>query len=75
MKKTELKGSVKSFSVYFYPIATNDILYIHKYLMKKTYYKTMSELIKKIFIGLLTGLVNRSNHTKCVSLGNQKCMI
>ena len=31
--------------------------------------------MKKIFIGLLTGLVNRSNHTKCVLLSNQKCMI
>ena len=29
-------------------------------------------LIKKIFIGLLTGLVNGSNHTKGVSLNNQK---
>ena len=35
----------------------------------------MIELIKKIFIGLLTGRVNGSNHTKCVSLINQKCMI
>ena len=35
----------------------------------------MFGLIKKIFIGLLTGLVNGSNHTKCVSLTNQKCMI
>ena len=34
----------------------------------------MFELIKKIFTGLLTGLVNGSNHTKCVSLSNQKCM-
>ena len=34
----------------------------------------MFGLIKKIFIGLLTGLVNGSNHTKCVSLNNQKCM-
>ena len=31
-------------------------------------------LIKKIFIGLLTGLVNGSNHKKCTSLSNQKCM-
>ena len=30
---------------------------------------------KKIFVGLLTGLVNGSNHTKCVSLSNQKCII
>ena len=29
----------------------------------------------KIFIGLLTGIVNGSNHTKCVSLSNQKCII
>ena len=35
----------------------------------------MLGLIKKMFIGLLTGLVNGSNHTKCVSLSNQKCMI
>ena len=35
----------------------------------------MFELIKKIFIGLLTGIVSASNHTKCVSLCNQKCMI
>ena len=35
----------------------------------------MFGLIKKIIIGLLTGLVNGSNHTKCVSLSNQSCMI
>ena len=35
----------------------------------------MSGLIKKIFIGLLTGLINGSNHTKCILLCNQKCMI
>ena len=35
----------------------------------------MFELIKKRFIGLLTGLVNASNYTKCVLLSNQKCEI
>ena len=30
---------------------------------------------KKMFIVLLTGLLNRSNHTKCVSLSNLKCKI
>ena len=35
----------------------------------------MFGLIKKIFIRSLTGLVNGSNHTKCVSLSNQKCMV
>ena len=34
----------------------------------------MFVLIKKIFIGLLTALVNGYNHTTCVSLSNQKCM-
>ena len=34
----------------------------------------MIGLIKKIFIGSLTGIISASNHTKCVSLSNQKCM-
>ena len=34
----------------------------------------MFGLIKKMFIGLLTGLVNGTSHTKCVLLSNQKCM-
>ena len=33
----------------------------------------MLGIILKIFIGLLIGLVSASNHTKCVSLSNQKC--
>ena len=35
----------------------------------------MFELIKKIFISLLTGIVSASNQTKCVLLSNQKFMI
>ena len=31
-------------------------------------------MIKKLFIGLLTGLVNGSSHIKCLFLNNQKCM-
>ena len=31
-------------------------------------------LIKKIFIGLSTGLFKRSNRKKCILLSNQKCM-
>ena len=27
-----------------------------------------------MFIGLLTSIVNASNHTKCISLNNQLCM-
>ena len=75
MKKTGLKGSVKFFSVDFNRIDTNDILYMQKYFMKKKIYKTMFGIIMKIFIGLFTGLVNGSNHAKCVSLSSQKCSI
>ena len=32
-------------------------------------------MIKKIFIGLLSSIVNASDHTKWVSLSNQKCEI
>ena len=34
--------------------------------MKRTWYKSMFELIKKISIGLLAGIVSASNHKKCV---------
>ena len=35
----------------------------------------MFGIIKKLVIRLLTGPVNTSNHTKFVSLSNQKCEI
>ena len=35
----------------------------------------MFGIIKKMFIVLLASIVNASNHTKCVSLSNQKCKI
>ena len=34
--------------------------------------KQCLKLLKKIFIVLLTSIVNFSNHTKCLSLSNQK---
>ena len=43
--------------------------------MERKGYETMFGLLKKVLVGLLTGLVNGSNHTKCISLSNQKCMI
>ena len=49
-KKTGLKGNVKSFSVDFNHIDTNDILDIHKYLVKGKLYKIMFALIKKMFM-------------------------
>ena len=33
----------------------------------------MFNFTNEIFIELLTGLVNASNHTKCVSLSNKNC--
>ena len=71
MKKTLLKESVNFFSVDFNPfnpIDTNDILYIHRYLVKEKEYKTMFGLIKKRFVGLLIIILNAPNHAKCVSL-------
>ena len=35
----------------------------------------MFKFLKKIFIGSLASIVNTSNHTKCVSLRNQKYKI
>ena len=35
----------------------------------------MLGIIKKVFVVLLTSIVNTSNHTKYVSLSNQKCKI
>ena len=65
-KKTVLKEIANFFSVDFSSIDTNDILDIHKYLMDRAYYKIMFGLIKKIFIGLVIGLVSGINHRKNV---------
>ena len=75
MKKTGLSETVRFSSVDFNPIDTNNILDIYKYLKRRTWYKIMLKLIKKIFIGLLTGIVNGCNHKMCFSLSNQKCKI
>ena len=58
-----------NFSVDYRAFDTSNVIDIHKYL------KIMFGLIKKIFMGLLISMVNASNHVKCVSLSNQKCMI
>ena len=72
MKKTGLKVTVQCFSVNYNPINTSDILDIHRFLMKKTIYKSVWNY-KKMFIIFLTSIVNASNHAKHVSLSNQKC--
>ena len=35
----------------------------------------MLGIIYKMFIALLSSIINPSNHAKCVSFSNQKCMI
>ena len=62
-KNKNKTGVKKFFPLDVNPVDTNDILDIHKYLMKRTWYKIVFVLIEIIFIGLLTGLVNASNHT------------
>ena len=75
MKITRLKGIVNFFSIDFNPVDINHILDIHKYLMKGKQFKIMLGIIKNMVIVVLTSTVSASNHTKCVSLSNQKCMI
>ena len=75
MEKNRIKRNCIFFSADFDSIDTSNVLNICKYLMKGTWYKTMFKLIKKIVIGLLTGIVSAPNYTKCLSLSNQKCVI
>ena len=51
MKQTGLNGYVYDFSVDYFSIDNDNILDLHKYLMKKT--NIMFGLIKKAFIALL----------------------
>ena len=64
--KYRINWSCKLFFCWLPLFDTNDNLDIYKHLMKRSSHKIMLLLIEKIFIGLLTGIVNRSNHTKCV---------
>ena len=49
IKKNSIKRKCEIFSFNFNPIDTNDILDVHRYIMKRTYYKIF-EIIKKMFI-------------------------
>ena len=50
MKKTGLNGYVYDFSVDYDAIAIDDILDIHKYLMKKNMLQKCLGLLKKCFL-------------------------
>ena len=62
-KKTGLNGYVYEFSVDYNVIDTRNIINTHKYLTKKQH-KITFEIIFKMFMGLLTSIVNASKHTK-----------
>ena len=80
-KKVPLKGNLYHFPINYNVIVKADILNTHKCLMVKNNLKIMPSCIKKTFIGLLNfggslaGVVNASNHRKCISLNNQQCII
>ena len=61
-------------SVDYNSIDNSDILNIHKYFMVKNDIKKYLGKLKNFFVILLTSIVSASNHTKCISLSNQKCM-
>ena len=67
MKKTGLNEYVYDFSVDFDAIAVNDILGIHKNLMKKKQYKMSG------FITFFSCSVLSVNSLQCVSMNNQGC--
>ena len=81
-KKTGLKERVNFFPADYRSLNTNEILDIYKHLMKELIFKYFMELmwnnvwiIKKMFIVVSSSIANASNHTKSVSLNNQKSMI
>ena len=62
-KKTGLNGYAYEFSVDYNIIKTSIIIDINNYLMKK-WYKIMFGIIKKMFILLLSSIVNFSDNKK-----------
>ena len=77
MKKSSLNGYVYDFSPDHDAVAVDDILDIHKYLMKKmTLYKMFGFL--KVFVAAMTFFswnVLNVNLLKWVSMNNQECKI
>ena len=84
MKKTALKGVAKVIFVDYNATDTSDILDIHRYLMKETWYKIMFGFIKIMFVGLLNVSTIRSfdawlafnykEPIKCIYISKQATM-
>ena len=73
MKKTELNVYVYDFSVDYDAIAVDDILDIHKYLMKENNDIRMVRFITKVFVVAISFF--SCNALECASMNNQKCKI
>ena len=77
MKKTGFNGYIYEFSVDYDAINVDDILDIHKYLMKKKWNSIkMFRFVKQIFvlaIMLFSCNLPSVNPLKCVSINNQEC--
>ena len=73
MRKTGFNGYVYDFSVDYDATDVDDIVDIHKYLMKKTTQcNKMFGFVKKVFfVGLST--LTSVNSLSCILMNNQKC--
>ena len=78
-EELSLKENVYDFSVDYKSIAVNDILDIHKYLMKKKrYHIKRFGFVKQIFVSIMMFLgciLSKVNSLKCVSINNQECKV
>ena len=77
-KDTELYGNAYDFSVDYSAITNDEILDIHKYLIKKNNIVEMLRFIKKCFFTAITFFspnVLNVNSLECVSMNNQECKI
>ena len=75
MKKTELNGYVYDFSVNYDAVAVDDILDIHRYLMKQNNITQNVWVYSKMFFTVMTFFscnVLSVNSLKCISMDNQK---
>ena len=73
-EKNRIEWIYLRFFVDYNNVGLNNIINFHKYLMKKIIYNNVQNYLK-MFIVLLINVVHASNHTKCVSLSNEKCEI
>ena len=77
MKKTRFNGYVYDFSLDYDATDVDDIVDIHKYLMKKNNIVQMKifTFVKKVFFVRLTILSDftNANSLSCISVNNQEC--